>query len=93
MNNAYSLMELANKSAAYHERMNLTRSIEAKVMVELTNTENIENSVTYTPPLEFSELAFNDQARRETYVLVFLVSFSIIYRGVRNYSRVSVQCT
>ena len=78
MNSAYSIMELANKSAAYHERMNLTRSIEAKVMVELTNTE-IENPGTYTPPLEFAELAFNDQARRETYVLVFLVSFSISY--------------
>ena len=51
--------------------MNLTRSIEAKVMVELTNTE-IEGPVTYTPPLEFSDLAFDDQARRETYVLIFI---------------------
>ena len=78
MNSAYSIMELANRSALYHERMNLTRSIEAKVMVELTNTE-IEEKVTYTPPLEFAELAFNDQARRETYVLIFLVSFCTIY--------------
>lgn len=78
-NNAYSIKELANKSALYHERINMTRTIEAKVMLELDHLEQQDHyptteKETLSPQLEFSELTFNDQEARETYVLIFLVS-------------------
>ncbi len=71
-NNAYSIKELANKSALYHERINMTRTIEAKVMLELDYPTTEKETI--SPQLEFSELTFNDQEARETYVLIFLVS-------------------
>ena len=78
-NNAYSIKELADKSALYHEKINMTRTIEAKVMFEFDPQKDQHQLPTtekevISPPLEFSELTFNDQEARETYVLIFLVS-------------------
>ena len=78
-NNAYSIKELADKSALYHEKINMARTIEAKVMFEFDPQKDQHQLPTtekevISPPLEFSELTFNDQEARETYVLIFLVS-------------------
>ena len=81
-NNAYSIKELADKSALYHEKINMTRTIEAKMMLEFDHLDRLKDQdqlpttekEVISPPLEFSELTFNDQEARETYVLIFLVS-------------------
>ena len=75
-NNAYSIKELANKSALYHERMNMTRAIEAKVISELDLNPTVE-AKELTPPA-FSDLAYNEQETREICVLIFVVS-SLFY--------------
>ena len=75
-NNAYSIKELANKSALYHERMNMTRAVEAKVMLELDLNPTVE-AKELVPPA-FSDLTYNEQETREICVLIFVVS-SLFY--------------
>ena len=69
-NNAYSIKEFANKSALYHERMNMTRAVEAKVMLDLNPTAEAKELI----PPAFSDLTYNEQETREICVLIFVVS-------------------